>query len=422
MAKKRTKKKTSYPKRLRKNFSRYSAVKKAFLFVMAFAIVGVVLLIITYAHPSPYDDARQAHLAINPHRGLVYNGLRAVKVNADHLCKGVFEVEGVKPNGKVLCSHGPDPAPDNIDVTNPNANARVDELSQLPHTQTTPSQLQAQTTDQVSNYAATLSVSNSIPFAESPVPCTTGGYRIQPVIITHVADATKVVAALQSTARRMESELEYSSLHSGPGSTNRHFRFATNSACQLSVIKVMTPTGYSLDTFSSAVSYLSNHGYKDPHTKYLVWEYSGTANFCGAGTVYGDSQPSAANNAADQSTGYGIVGAQCFGTNAEMHELMHTLGAVENDAPHSTGGGHCLDEHDVMCYPDNPNTPCKRVNGTTYDCGYNGKPIVVVANCASKSLEFLLDCNDDDYFNSGNVSAGTYLSNHWNIAHSPYLQ
>ena len=35
-----------------------------------------------------------------------------------------------------------------------------------------------------------------------------------------------------------------------------------------------------------------------------------------------------------------------------LHEVSHTLGAVQMSSPNSSGAGHCNDQYDVMCYDD----------------------------------------------------------------------
>jgi hypothetical protein len=37
---------------------------------------------------------------------------------------------------------------------------------------------------------------------------------------------------------------------------------------------------------------------------------------------------------------------------AELHEILHDLGAVQPDAPTPSAAWHCTDEADVMCYDD----------------------------------------------------------------------
>lgn len=88
-----------------------------------------------------------------------------------------------------------------------------------------------------------------------------------------------------------------------------------------------------------------------------------------------------------------------------MHELTHTMGAVFPDAPESsgttpvgqqTGGRHCNDGLDVMCYSD---------GGTTSN--YR-------ADVCSDYPH--LDCRHDTYF--GFYPRGSYLATHWNVGNA----
>jgi hypothetical protein len=80
---------------------------------------------------------------------------------------------------------------------------------------------------------------------------------------------------------------------------------------------------------------------------------------------------------------------------------VHNLGGVQNDAPHASGGWHCVDEFDIMCYSDTPSYPLMH-----YLC--------------PASQEVLLDCNHDDYYHT-NPPADSYLATHWNVANSAFL-
>ncbi len=87
-----------------------------------------------------------------------------------------------------------------------------------------------------------------------------------------------------------------------------------------------------------------------------------------------------------------------------LHELTHNLGAVGENAPHSTPYGHCTDGRDVMCYPDGPlSAPM------TYGC-----PAIPGV------MTQVYDCGNDDYFNVS-PPAGTYLDQHWNVYDNRYL-
>jgi hypothetical protein len=85
------------------------------------------------------------------------------------------------------------------------------------------------------------------------------------------------------------------------------------------------------------------------------------------------------------------------------HELTHNLGGVQLSAPHSSGGFHCIDEWDVMCYSDSPNFPTMQTV-----CGDRADDATV------------LDCGKDDYFNVS-PAPNSYLGTHWNVANNRYL-
>ena len=87
-----------------------------------------------------------------------------------------------------------------------------------------------------------------------------------------------------------------------------------------------------------------------------------------------------------------------------LHELTHTLGAVQDSAPHASGASHCWDEHDVMCYAD---------GGPYYQNG--GTPQTL----CNQTLQ-AYDCGQDDYFNYA-PPPGSYLATHWNAARSTFM-
>ena len=83
------------------------------------------------------------------------------------------------------------------------------------------------------------------------------------------------------------------------------------------------------------------------------------------------------------------------------HELGHTLGAVNNNAPNASGHAHCTDEWDVMCYKD-------------------GAEVVIQTKCPDRAHDDRLDCNHDDYY-STDPAAGSYLANNFNVADNLFL-
>jgi hypothetical protein len=165
---------------------------------------------------------------------------------------------------------------------------------------------------------------------------------------------------------------------------------------------VLTPAA--AGNFNATIEELGALGFDRADRKYLVW-FDASA-YCGIATFWGDDRPTA-DNLSNSHTGYARVDTACWGW-AEAHELMHTLGAVQNSAPHSTYGvapgafAHCTDDWDVMCYPDAP-----------------GVTMTIV--CPDRGLDSQFDCGNDDYFDT-DPAPGSYLGSHWNTADSDWLE
>lgn len=90
-----------------------------------------------------------------------------------------------------------------------------------------------------------------------------------------------------------------------------------------------------------------------------------------------------------------------------MHEVGHTLGAVQVSAPHSTGAGHCYTLVDVMCSFD---------GGSWFTGG--GEMEWVCPQPPEGAFTF--DCERGDYYDL-HPEPGSYLANHWNTADSDWL-
>ncbi len=126
----------------------------------------------------------------------------------------------------------------------------------------------------------------------------------------------------------------------------------------------------------------------------------------GVGELYDDDRASSTNihNHGDFNT---LVVTGCADAlfdpfamgEVSIHELFHSMGAVQVSSPNHTPGHHCTDESDVMCYNDDGRHHMRKV-------------------CPATVPE-LLDCNDNDYFNTG-PKAGTYLATHWDTARNVF--
>ena len=301
-----------------------------------------------------------------PRRGLVHEGLQPAPPTG--ACAGLL-VASV--DGRSVCTHGPDPAPDGVDVRQRRAPERAPTAAEGP----------------------------------SPFACFgngADGYRVQVVYAraSDVPDRFAIYApSFAAWTARVEQIVAASAAQTGGV---RHVRFKTDSACRLSIDRVvLTTTGD--DTFSNMVRDLWAQGYTRTDRRYLV--YVDANIYCGLGSLLADDRPGAVNlnnGLPSVDATFARVDNGCWGLtdSAEAHEVIHTLGGIQPSAPHGTPGYHCSDEYDRMCGDDGSGTPVRYV-------------------CPSWHENFL-DCNHDDYFSTSPVP-GSYLATHWNVADSVFL-
>jgi hypothetical protein len=187
----------------------------------------------------------------------------------------------------------------------------------------------------------------------------------------------------------------------------RHVRFAADTNCNLSVLEVRLSRG-AVDSFAKTVRELHERGYRRADRKYLVWVDAD--DYCGISESMVDDRPGLRNASNGNPAVDGLVARvdrPCWGKlgtdiSFEAHELLHTLGAVQESAPNATRFGHCSDQWDTMCYDDG-------------GLGQLGLRDV----CPLWHADYF-DCDHDDYFNT-NPAPGSYLATHWNVASSEFL-
>lgn len=165
----------------------------------------------------------------------------------------------------------------------------------------------------------------------------------------------------------------------------------------VTVVNAVLDTGAAQASFGSILADLADLGYNDPSEKYVVYyDDASMQSECGCsgiGSIYRDSRADAGNaNNGNAGAMYAVDYAAGVGT--WLHELGHNLGAVQLDAPHTSGGWHCVDGLDVMCYDDG---------------GWNADNYTSGA-CSTS----VFDCGHDDYF-SRSPPVGSYLASHWNL-------
>lgn len=299
-------------------------------------------------------------------RSGVATGMRGLRATDDGPCAGGYRIAGTD-----LCTHGPDEAP----------------------TGRRPALLRR-------SVAATL---------DDPLPDVIlcdgdgrSGKRVQ-AIHARVAGSPSRRDAVLPRIRAAAVEVQSVFLASAARTDGiRRPRWVTTDGCQLSVAEV-TLSEKARTSFSATILELQAKGFDRTDRKYLVWW--DTSVYCGIATFRGDDRRGAAN-ASEALAGYARVDEPCWGF-GEAHELMHTLGAVQDSAPHTTFGlapgafAHCTDDYDVMCYSD-------------------ARGVVLTVACDDRALDTLFDCGNDDYFHTRPPS-GSYLATHWNTADSGWL-
>jgi hypothetical protein len=182
----------------------------------------------------------------------------------------------------------------------------------------------------------------------------------------------------------------------------RSLRFVQDPATCQPVVRDVVLSAAGDDDFHATVNEVWNKGYNRSTRIYLMFVDTTAAGICGAGSIWPDDQP-LANNRNNTGPAHSRVDRGCWRGDVAAHELMHNLGGVQDSAPHSSKGGHCTDEYDIMCYSDAPYFPSMTIA------------------CPDPALNATrLDCHYDDYFHS-NPAAGSYLATHWNPANNQFL-
>lgn len=309
-------------------------------------------------------------------------------------CPGAGELAMVAPGA---CAHE-DVAPPGVD----------------PHEHVSTAELQDRVGAGAQAYEAAqelgVAAPQNVAVSSPSVPCDgdgTSGYRVQAMYVVE-AGSTNRYSALQSSfqlwAAGVDDVINRSAALTGGV---RHVRFVTEpggGGCVAKVLNVTVPNG-SMTSFNATISAVQALGYTSPARKYLMWTDATT--LCGVATMYGGDTETQANPNNGSYAQYARIDSGCWGFgdgtsqhSVEAHELLHTLGGVQNTAPHSTSAGHCWDESDTMCYADGGNH-------------------AMVQICPS-NREYFYDCSNDDYF-STYPDPGSYLDGHWNAADSRFL-
>ncbi|MEU8075685.1 hypothetical protein AB0B31_09540 [Catellatospora citrea] len=331
-------------------------------------VIVVTLLALSTGAPAsavPAGAQDGAAPAVQAGPGLVYSGLSAERTGA---CAGMFRVAGVS---STMCTHGPDPAPAGLSVTR--------SVAPLPAR------------------AATAAAPLALPVCEGDG---TSGRRVE---VLYVRGSTSRYSQYLETFRQLAEQVDVIFNESAKATGGeRHVRYVTETvggACRPVVRDVQIPdAALNANDWAPLLNAVKAAGYARTDRKYL--QFVDANIYCGIGGFAGDTRKSDANRS---NTGpeYARADNGCWTAGVAAHELGHTLGAVNNNAPNASGAAHCVDEYDVMCYKDGPN-------------------VVLRYSCPSQALDQRLDCNHDDYYHT-DPPAGSYLATYYNVADNLFL-
>lgn len=375
--------------------------------ILLFAVVGTLMLIVGFASPgdnraTPKDD---------PARGLIYHGK---KIATTGPCKGnVQEVEIINGQKHDICTII-DPGPPGIDIRerakriDEDAKRTAEKDAQFPPVESDAPPL---------SEADQIVTENNIRWRDSLSevwgrnwPCVGTGTDGSRVRLLYVYPAGKT-SRLETYRSYFESIAKRTNATFYNSSTNvskpKQIRFATNDKCGLrnAAIAISGTMDY-----TNIRDSLIAKGYNESNRRYLVHvDYGGrsgeTNPSCGIAQRSTDARPTLDNQnngGLNGSVRFAMAWYPCWNY-AEPHELMHSLGAVLNEATNKTAGGHCTDQNDIMCYDD---------DGTG--------PVVMRNVCTANAHIWKFDCGRNDYFDASKPTTG-FLSKYWNTANSNFL-
>jgi len=203
---------------------------------------------------------------------------------------------------------------------------------------------------------------------------------------------SSVKATILSEIKQMDALLNEEALASGGLAAD--YKVKCDGAGEVQVHSFQSAETGVQTTFSGVLSAARQAGFNASNADYTIFFDSAAPRACGTGT-YSDDQRLTADNANNSGGDYAVTYSDCWTDRTAMHENGHNQGAVQYDAPYSTGSGaHCNDGYDVMCYSD----------GGDRDVGMS-------VFCSDK-VRF--DCRYDTYFDTA-PEPGEYLESNWNL-------
>lgn len=280
-----------------------------------------------------------------------------------------------------------------------------------------------------SNYDGSSQVTMSAAFAADPL-CATSGHRVRVVYARPQGYPNNFAAYapyLREYVRQVNGKiLQESYVATGNARATRLKVGCTNGQITLGQVAVQSsrPPGVTTDyplTSPAQADVWTRSSLGNPQeasaVKYLIFYDVPSSGYLDTGYGYGrdlqeDWTKLKTLNLNWRYTGSAIVYPERWHTYNTLHELMHSMGAVNVSAPHSTSLNHCIDGNDVMCYDD-------RASG-----GYSSEGIYSTVECPNGGYNangfrldtpggYPLDCWKDNYFRP--TTGSWWVDSRWNL-------
>ncbi len=225
------------------------------------------------------------------------------------------------------------------------------------------------------------------------------GPRFQVVYAYKEGTPNRISAVREQILTTIDQASELFDLSAQQTGGRREPRFVTN-GCEVDIQAVALP-GEAFDDFWVLNDTMRKMGFSGTYRNAVVFMEPEVPGMCGYAMVGPDSQPGVRNRSNIGGATARIAYREgCWKPGLVAHEMMHTIGAVQADAPNASRYYHCVDEYDLMCYQD-------------------ADGVVMHVACSDKELgQARFDCNGDDYFS---FKPTGYLASHWNAANSVFL-
>ena len=223
---------------------------------------------------------------------------------------------------------------------------------------------------------------------------------------------SSMLDTMQAVLAQVDANLEASD-----AGTSQHYRFLCEDGVDVTIRDVtLLPVGDDASfTYEDYVSSVANQverglgpvNFADPSRIYLAFvdQITDVYPYGGQASVYSDDRKDPAANFNNVPMAAKFSMTAYYDAGVVGHEIGHNIGAVQMSAPHSSGGFHCHDEYDLMCYND----------GGSYFL--NGGQLTFPCDPSQAAL---MDCGHDDYYSAA-PEADNYLATHWNTADSSFL-